>query len=36
MSCIEHIGCYDNIILFPEHKHTSCEIMYLHKDNINL
>ncbi len=36
MSCIEHIGCYDNIILFPEHKHTSCEIMYLHKGNINL
>ncbi len=36
MSCIEHIGFYDNIILFPEHKHTSCEIMYLHKGNINL
>ncbi len=36
MSCIEHIGFYDNIIRFPEHKHISCEIMYLHKGNINL
>lgn len=36
MNCIEHFGYYDNIIHFPEHQHTACEIMYLHKGHISV
>lgn len=36
MSCIEHFCDYDDIADFPEHKHTSCEILYLKKGNISL
>ena len=36
MSCIEHFCDYDDIADFPEHKHTSCEILYLKKGHISL
>lgn len=36
MNCIEHFGYYDNIIHFPEHQHTACEIMYLHNGHISV
>lgn len=36
MSCIEHFCDYDDIAGFPEHKHTSCEILYLKKGHITL
>ena len=36
MNCIEHFGFYDNIVHFPEHHHTACEILYLHKGNISV
>lgn len=36
MNCIEHFGYYDNIVHFPEHHHTACEIMYLHKGSISV
>lgn len=36
MSCIEHFGYYENAADFPEHRHTSCELMYLHEGDISL
>lgn len=36
MSCIEHFGYYENIVHFPEHQHTACEIMYLHKGHMSI
>lgn len=36
MSCIEHFCDYGDISDFPEHKHTSCEILYLKKGHISL
>lgn len=36
MSCIEHFCDYDDIADFPEHKHTSCEILYLKRGHISL
>ncbi len=36
MNCIEHFGYYDNIVHFPEHGHTDCEILYLHKGHITV
>jgi AraC-like DNA-binding protein len=36
MSCIEHFGHYDKIEEFPEHMHTSCEILYLHEGELTL
>lgn len=36
MGCIEHFGYYENIVHFPEHQHTACEIMYLHKGHISI
>lgn len=30
MSCVEHFGYYDGMEDFPEHRHTSCELLYLH------
>lgn len=34
MSCVEHFGFYDSITEFPEHRHTSCELLYLHDGEI--
>mgnify|MGYP002626025987 CR=1 FL=1 len=36
MNCIEHYGYYENVADFPEHSHTSCEILYLHEGRIKL
>ena len=36
MSCIEHFKSYEGITVFPEHQHTSCEILYLHKGHISI
>lgn len=36
MSCIEHFGYYDSIEDFPEHRHTSCELLYLHEGEISM
>lgn len=36
MSCIEHYQDYDDICEFAEHKHTSCEILYLKRGHVSL
>lgn len=36
MGCIEHFGYYDNITDFSEHRHTSCELLYLHEGEISI
>lgn len=36
MSCVEHFGYYESVTDFPEHRHTSCELMYLHEGEISI
>lgn len=36
MSCIEHFAYYSNVKDFPEHRHTSCELMYLHEGELTI
>lgn len=36
MGCIEHLEFYDNIMYFGEHRHTSCELLYLHEGETEL
>lgn len=36
MSCVEHFGYYDGVEDFPEHRHTSCELLYLHEGETSI
>lgn len=36
MGCVEHFGRYDAVEDFPEHRHTSCELLYLHEGEISI
>jgi|GEM_PF-573547 AraC-like DNA-binding protein len=36
MSCVEHFGYYDGMEDFPEHRHTSCELLYLHEGETSI
>ena len=36
MSCIEYFGYYENVVNFPEHRHTSCELLYLYDGELSV
>ena len=36
MDMVEHFGYYDTPAEFPEHFHTSCELMYIHEGELEL